>query len=232
MSSSRDVFERLVQQTVRNVLFQEPSGRSVQKQHAFTTLPSKMLVPRNNKCRVPKMSHTTEACPGSLIHLLISLSEKGSDNPGEENSDNNDDEACLDSWITDCVNWSIERLKAEKARIKRYLRICQKTTQTTAQVSIIHEAYAILKLLLLERDPGYRECLQQTIGCHKLFQASLHVLLTLYATYFERAHGRQVHLPAFENLVHVALSSFIHLTNGIYRADLQERRREAYQNGL
>ncbi|KAE9117903.1 hypothetical protein PF010_g8434 [Phytophthora fragariae] len=193
MSRSRDIFERLMQQTVRNVLFREPSTRiqavPVAKSAATT------IGETSNVHTAPK----TEVRPGSLLHQLVNLNAKCIDNPAEDDEDNNADRVIPGLWISDCMNWSIERLKAEKAEIKRYLheqrrsmKTCQKTTEPSAQDSIVHEAYAILKLFLLERDPDYRQCLQQSIGGNNSFLTSLHVQLTLYATYFERANGRQI----------------------------------------
>ncbi|KAF1792211.1 hypothetical protein GQ600_8035 [Phytophthora cactorum] len=78
----------------------------------------------------------------------------------------------------------------------RVVRGCQKLTndgqKLAGEVLTLHEAYALLKLFLLERDPNYRQYLQQSIGCTSSFLTSLHVQFTLYATYFERAHGRQI----------------------------------------
>lgn len=189
MTRSRDIVERLVQQTVRNVLFRESSPSRIQEAVAESVVTA-IGSSTNN---IP-----TEVRPGSLLHELVRLSEKGTDNPAEEDDeDNNADKARHGLWITDCMSWPIERLKAEKAELKRYLNrqrriTCLKTPEPSTRASIIHETYAILKLFLLERDPDYRQCLQQAMGGNNSFLTSLHMLLTLYATYFERAHGKQV----------------------------------------
>ncbi|KAG6618659.1 uncharacterized protein IUM83_01469 [Phytophthora cinnamomi] len=201
MSRSRDILERLVQQTVRNVLFRVPSDQPTRSQ-AVVAKPTVLATTASSIDHPTALKTATpiEIRPDSLLHLLVSSNYDGTDNPAEDDGDNNAVRTRCGSWITDCVNWSVERLQAEKAEIKRYLHqqrretegSCQKTMEVTGQVSIIHEAYAILKLFLLERDPDYRQCLQQTIGGSNSFLTSLHVLLTLYATCFERAHGRQI----------------------------------------
>ncbi|KAE9042662.1 hypothetical protein PR003_g3510 [Phytophthora rubi] len=194
MSRSRDIFERLMQQTVRNVLFRESSPRN---QVVPVAKPAVATISATSN--VHTALPTTEVRPGSLLHQLVSLDAKCIDHPAEDEEDNNVDRTRPGLWLTDCMNWSIERLKAEKAEIKRYLheqrcsmKTCQKTTEPSAQDSIVHEVYAILKLFLLERGPDYRQCLQQSIGGNNSFLTSLHVQLTLYATYFERANGRQI----------------------------------------
>ncbi|ETK78759.1 hypothetical protein F441_15571 [Phytophthora nicotianae CJ01A1] len=172
MSRQTDTYELLVQHTVRDVLFSEPSN---EKQ-----TPAKHM----------SMADKIEIQKDSLLSLLLNSENE---NPAE-NEDNNADEA-RSSWLLDCPYWSIERLRREKAAIKRYLH-SQKFQDNGSKLSgdmlMLHEAYALLKLFLLERDPVYLQYLQQSIGCSSSFLTSLHVQLTLYATYFERAHGRQI----------------------------------------
>ncbi|KAG3107328.1 hypothetical protein PI124_g12745 [Phytophthora idaei] len=171
----KDMYESLVHQTVRNVLFRDPSSdKQSPAKCASTSDGSKQTFEKD-----------------SLLYLLINADNEHAEEPG----DNNADEIRRGSWLVGCPDWSIERLRREKAAIKRYLH-SQKLTndgqKLSGEVLTLHEAYALLKLFLLERDPNYRQYLQQSIGCTSSFLTSLHVQLTLYATYFERAHGRQI----------------------------------------
>ncbi|KAG3149587.1 hypothetical protein PI126_g11945 [Phytophthora idaei] len=139
----KDMYESLVHQTVRNVLFRDPSSdKQSPAKCASTSDGSKQTFEKD-----------------SLLYLLINADNEHAEEPG----DNNADEIRRGSWL-----------------------------KLSGEVLTLHEAYALLKLFLLERDPNYRQYLQQSIGCTSSFLTSLHVQLTLYATYFERAHGRQI----------------------------------------
>ncbi|KAF4140326.1 hypothetical protein GN958_ATG10490 [Phytophthora infestans] len=157
-----DIYERLVHQTVSCVLFGEPSSGAV-----------------STGDEVIKGVGTED----SLLHLFL----RDGEDPAED-EDNNADEVRRDMWLVECVEWPIERLRREKAAVKRYLR-SQKLQKLSGDMLVLHEVYALLKLFLLERDPHYRRGLQH---CTSSFLTSLHVQLSLYATYFERAYGRQI----------------------------------------
>ncbi|KAG2790763.1 hypothetical protein Pcac1_g85 [Phytophthora cactorum] len=174
----KDMYESLVHQTVRNVLFRDPSSdKQSPAKYASISDGSKQTFEKD-----------------SLLYLLTNADNEHAEEPAED-EDNNADEIRRGSWLVGCPDWSIERLRREKAAIKRYLH-SQKLTndgqKLAGEVLTLHEAYALLKLFLLERDPNYRQYLQQSIGCTSSFLTSLHVQFTLYATYFERAHGRQI----------------------------------------
>ncbi|KAG7386116.1 hypothetical protein PHYPSEUDO_000623 [Phytophthora pseudosyringae] len=196
MSRRNDSYDRLVQQTVRSVLF---CGYS-HENRASLKAPAMVANLSNTLRDVSKKKTTTGTCKDSLLHILISAGSERTEEPAQDDEDNNGDETRRGSWLVDCPNWPVERLRREKATIKRYLyaqrqkRVSdsQKTPKLYGEVLMLHEAYALLKLFLLERDPDYRQCLQQSIGCTNSFLTSLHVLLTLYTRYFERAHGRQI----------------------------------------
>lgn len=213
MSKRRGIYERLVEQTVRNALFREHAG----EKQAGTLKGSS-----DSERDTTKNTTTTESREGSILQLLTSANNEHTEDPAEDEEDNNAGEARRGSWVADCPNWSIERLRGEKAEIKRYLNAQRlkfaDDSQKTPKLLSIHEAYALLKLFLLERDPDYRQCLQQSIGCTTTFLTSLHVLLTLYATYFERAHGRQVLLPC--NCIVVSYLHRLKSDMNMYAVDL------------
>ncbi|GMF27663.1 unnamed protein product [Phytophthora lilii] len=234
MSRRRDIFERLVQQTMRDVLFCETPSQFI-RQKSTDTIPP--VADSNIEDNASIKPVTGDINSSSLLHLLITSGNASSQDSADEDDDNN--APCRDSLLMGCANWSTERLRKEKAAIKRYLHSRRRDLAKDAkarpgastEVSIIHEAYAILKLLLLEKDPDYRQCLQQSIGCTKSFLTSLHALLTLYSTYFERANGRQVRtliLPL--NLENVL--SPVNLMSDVYTADLRKGRRKACRYAL
>jgi hypothetical protein len=198
MSKHQDTVERLVQQTVRSVLFNPPSGPGArEKQQVAIALADSSLTNALKKITI------TDVRQDSVLYLLTSGGNNCSEDPAED-EDNSVGEAYRGSWVVECASWSVDRLRAEKAAVKRYLGAQRrelaseslKAPNKTSDATIAYEAYALLKLFLLERDPDYRQCLEQSIGCTSSFLTSLRALLTLYATYFERAHGRKVGLQS------------------------------------
>ncbi|CEG43134.1 uncharacterized protein PHALS_14689 [Plasmopara halstedii] len=178
MTSTNDDYECLVMQTVRHVLFCEPStDRQNPTQHTVMHTYDHL-----NPAFVEK---------NSLLCLLIS-NFNNADN--REIDDNNSKGTHHSTWIVDCPKWSLERLRSEKSTIKRYLiaqrrKLSDDRQQPAAHVLKLYETHALLKLFLLERDIEYR---QVQISRSRSFLQSLHMLLLLYATYFERVYGRKV----------------------------------------
>ncbi|KAH7479771.1 hypothetical protein KRP22_010192 [Phytophthora ramorum] len=198
MSRGKDIFEHLVRQTVHTVLFSDTSD-----QHHESANDSVVIVGRSDtEQNAVETATAMEIRSDTLLHRLIHNYDNHTENSSEDERGNNADVISCTAWMKDCLNWSIERLKTEKALIKQYVQEhrrkraedCHKSPEMPADNFTIHEAYALLKLFLLERDPDYRQCLLQSIECDNSFLPSLHVQLTLYAAYFERTNGRPISL--------------------------------------
>ncbi|KAL3660006.1 hypothetical protein V7S43_014931 [Phytophthora oleae] len=183
---SKSTYEQLVQQTVRSVLFR---GDTKEKQADSKTFDTEAIVNDTET----KDKATSGIPKDSLLRRLIGSSNENSEEPALDEDNNGAGAEC--SWVMDCATWSLEQLRREKTTIKRYLNAQQlphNCQEAPAGNLLLFEAYALIKLFLLERDLDYRQCLQQSIGCDTTFLTLIHVLLSLYARYFERVHGRQV----------------------------------------
>ncbi|KAG1685845.1 hypothetical protein DVH05_007681 [Phytophthora capsici] len=173
---SKSFYEQLVHQTVHGVLFREDTQDKDVNHQAFDTVNPTETIPKD-----------------SLLHFLIN---SGNEEPALDENNNYDDVADY-SRVMNCASWSVEQLRREKRTIKHYLnsqhlKLCHSHGETLGSNLPVFEAYALIKLFLLERDLDYRQCLQQSIGCENTFVTLIQVLLTLYARYFERVHGRQI----------------------------------------
>ncbi|RLN88543.1 hypothetical protein BBJ28_00001201 [Nothophytophthora sp. Chile5] len=204
MAKDRDVVETLVQQTVHEILFLEPSDESSGHRHAVF-LRSQYS---SKAAALEAKAATREGATTSLLHLLLTQTSSSNcssegDKESEEDPAQDEDEDVAASarfaWVLECPKWSLDRLRENKLAIKKYIQRQHENQQHSSdarprstELSAVHEAYALLKLFLMERDVDYRRHLQHAASSTTAFTTSLHVLLTLYATYFQRAHGRQV----------------------------------------
>lgn len=110
-----------------------------------------------------------------------------------------------------CCRWSRETLAEVKAILKGFLRTVSAARQNSKsgdakQCTRVFEAYALVKLFLLEKDEQYRAVKIESCGRTRLnivspsrrvaenarFLMLLQVQLALYAQYFEVANGRKV----------------------------------------
>ncbi|KAK1944579.1 hypothetical protein P3T76_004491 [Phytophthora citrophthora] len=193
---SKSIYEQLVQQTVRGVLFCEDPKDNEFNLKAFGTATTIIRTETKEKTAlgIPK---------DSLLHFLI---RSGNEDPALD--ENNNGDAFDRSWVMDCATWTVEQLRREKRTLKCYLNAQRQNLphnygETLGDNLILFEAYALIKLFLLEKDLDYRQCMQQSIGCEDTFITLIQVLLTLYARYFERVNGRQVLLCNFQTCIHV-----------------------------
>lgn len=175
------VLDALVLHTVHCVLFQEPASKSLQDK-------LKQQVEANVTSR-------PEALPALL--LTPSKCEKNGDEASVQY-------AAYCKRVLGCQLWTDDQLQQEKTALKRYLRQqsqqqLQQQEQVSTELYCAFEAYALLKLFLLERTAvnkaNFTSSLQQQKDSDRVrLLLLLHVQLELYNKYFEHAKQRKVSL--------------------------------------
>lgn len=173
------VLDALVRHTVHCVLFLEPASKSLQDK-------PKQQVEANVTSR-----------PVALPVLLLTPS-KCEKNDGEASVQY----AAYCKRVLGCQLWTDDQLQQEKTALKRYLRQQpqqQPQEQVSTELYCAFEAYALLKLFLLERTAvnkaNFTSSLQQQKDSDRVrLLLLLHVQLELYNKYFEHAKQRKVSL--------------------------------------
>lgn len=178
-SPSRSLLDALVRLTVRRVLFDDDA----------------LLTPETEENSQDELKAESPA-----RELLLELFAYASD-PQEAS-----DGFTLPRRVFECCcTWPSNRLEHAKMALKAFLRsMTPRDGRSTTSIEqsearrTVFEAYALVKLILLEKDSEYRArkfppaSSNKADSDHTRPLACLRVQLALYARYFELANGRKV----------------------------------------
>lgn len=167
------ILEMLLRHTVHCILFRDSEGE-----------------PRQNDERKQQV----EASEPTALPVLVKQASS------ETSEDASVQYAAYCKRVLGCQLWTDDQLQQEKMALKKYIRpqyTKQQQTQISTELYCAFEAYAIVKLFLLERSAASTASFtssqqQQKAGDKTRFLIMLHAQLELYNKYFEHAQQHKV----------------------------------------